>query len=140
MVGGGNSQGRAGHFPALVKTDTGYVVEASVPLKTDVWDIVPEHLGVLGFQSHLNGSSGPRRDTKLIWSAADIQDQSWSNPSLYGKLIFWDHYEVGIAPAQQKRVACPSPGVAGAGEILSPGPGRERESACLHVVWRLPRR
>ena len=74
----------------VVQTDTGYVIEASVPLKTDVWDITPEHLGVLGFQTHLNGSSADDRDTKLIWSAADSQDQSWTNPSLFGQLIFWD--------------------------------------------------
>lgn len=73
-----------------VKTETGYRIEASVPLVTDVWTIAPEHLGALGFQAHLNGSSGEDRDTKLIWSVYDTQDQSWNNPGLFGQLIFWD--------------------------------------------------
>ncbi|MBN2303717.1 MAG: endo-1,4-beta-xylanase [Anaerolineae bacterium] len=89
LVGGGNS-GDAQVSIATVETDTGYVIEASVPLVNDVWEIVPEHLGVLGFQTHLNGSSSNSRDTKLIWSAADTQDQSWNNPSLFGQLVFWD--------------------------------------------------
>jgi endo-1,4-beta-xylanase len=73
-----------------VKTEDGYRVEAAVPLTTKVWSIQPKHLGVLGFQVHLNGASGDDRDTKLIWSVYDTQDQSWTNPSLFGQLIFWD--------------------------------------------------
>ncbi|MBI5958258.1 MAG: endo-1,4-beta-xylanase [Chloroflexi bacterium] len=89
LVGGSNNGDSQISF-VVVETEKGYVIEASVPLKTDVWDIVPEHLGVLGFQTHLNGSAATDRDTKLIWSAADTQDQSWNNPSLFGQLIFWD--------------------------------------------------
>jgi GH35 family endo-1,4-beta-xylanase len=89
LYGGGNS-GDVQVSIVAVETETGYVIEASVPLVTDVWHIVPEHMGVLGFQTHLNGSSSDDRDTKLIWSAADTQDQSWTNPSLFGRLIFWD--------------------------------------------------
>lgn len=89
LYGGGNSDDVKVKL-AAVETENGYIIEASVPLITDVWNIVPEHLGVLGFQTHLNGSSANDRDTKLIWSAADTQDQSWSNPSLFGQLIFWD--------------------------------------------------
>ena len=89
LVGGGNN--RDSQVSAVVlETGTGYVIEASVPLKNDVWDIQPEHLGVLGFQTHLNGSSSTDRDVKLIWSAADTADQSYNNPSLFGQLIFWD--------------------------------------------------
>ena len=74
----------------VVKTDDGYVVEASVPLVADVWSITPIQLGKLGFQVHLNGASGDNdRDTKLIWSVYDTQDQSYTNPSLFGQLIFW---------------------------------------------------
>lgn len=87
---GGGSSGDVPVSVAAIQTDTGYIIEASVPLVTDVWTIVPEHLGVLGFQSHLNGSSADDRDTKLIWSANDSQDQSWTNPSMFGQLIFWD--------------------------------------------------
>jgi GH35 family endo-1,4-beta-xylanase len=89
LIGGGNS----GDVPVSVvvmETEIGYVIEASVPLVTGVWTITPEHMGVLGFQTHLNGSSSTDRDTKLIWSAKDTQDQSYNNPSLFGRLIFWD--------------------------------------------------
>jgi hypothetical protein len=75
---------------AAVETETGYRIEAAVPLVTDVWEITPEHLGALGFQTHLNSSSATDRDTKLIWSLADTQDQSYLDPSLFGRLIFWD--------------------------------------------------
>lgn len=89
LYGGGSSNTIAVSI-AAVETETGYIIEASVPLVSDIWNITPEHMGVLGFQTHLNGSSGSGRDTKFIWSAADTQDQSWTNPSLFGQLIFWD--------------------------------------------------
>ena len=90
LYGGGNSQSAQVQF-VVAETDDGYLVEAAVPLDNgDVWTIMPEHEAVLGFQTHLNGASATDRDTKLIWSAADMQDQSWTNPSLFGQLIFWD--------------------------------------------------
>jgi endo-1,4-beta-xylanase len=85
--------GRSGDVPVnavVVETETGYTVEASVPLQTDVWSITPAHGTVIGFQVHLNGSSGDDRDTKLIWSAYDTEDQSWMNPAVFGQLMFWD--------------------------------------------------
>jgi len=89
LVGGTNS----GDVPVqavVVKTDDGYTVEASVPLVTKVWTVVPLTLGKVGFQVHLNGASTDSdRDTKLIWSAYDTQDQSYMNPSVFGQLIFW---------------------------------------------------
>jgi hypothetical protein len=72
-----------------VKTDDGYRVEAAVPLVTSVWKRVPLTLAKMGFQVQLDGSSGKDRDTKLIWSVYDTQDQSYMNPSLFGQLIFW---------------------------------------------------
>ncbi|HEX2909120.1 MAG TPA: endo-1,4-beta-xylanase [Phototrophicaceae bacterium] len=89
LFGGGNSADAQVSVVA-VETETGYRVEASVPLLTKVWLLKPKHLKPLGFQVALNGSSGTDRDTKLIWSVYDTQDQSWSNPSLFGQLIFWD--------------------------------------------------
>ncbi|MBI5928767.1 MAG: endo-1,4-beta-xylanase [Chloroflexi bacterium] len=89
LYGGGSSDTITVSI-AAVETETGYIIEASVPLVSDIWNITPEHMGVLGFQTHLNGSSGSGRDAKFIWSAADTQDQSWTNPSLFGQLIFWD--------------------------------------------------
>jgi hypothetical protein len=88
FIGGVNS----GNVPvqvAAVKTDEGYRIEAAVPLVTKVWKVAPITLGKVGFQVHLNGSSGDDRDTKLIWSSYDTQDQSYLNPSLFGQLIFW---------------------------------------------------
>ena len=89
IIGGGNSADSQVSVYAI-QTEDGYLVEAAVPLVTPVWSITPVHLGTLGFQAHLNGSSATDRDTKLIWSLADTQDQSWTNPSLFGRLIFWD--------------------------------------------------
>jgi endo-1,4-beta-xylanase len=90
LIIGGYNSADAQVDAVVIETENGYLVEAAVPLVTDVWTIEPEHLGVLGFQAHLNGSSSTDRDTKLIWSVYDTQDQSWTNPSLFGQLIFWD--------------------------------------------------
>lgn len=89
IIGGYNSASAQVQVFA-VETEDGYRVEAAVPLVTEVWSIKPEHGGVLGFQAHLNGSSSTDRDTKLIWSVYDTQDQSWTNPNVFGQLIFWD--------------------------------------------------
>jgi beta-glucosidase len=76
----------------VVRTESGYVVEAAVPLETDVWRIQPEHGGVLGFQVHLNGASTSSRNLKVIWSKFDQSDSSHYDPSVFGELIF---YEIG---------------------------------------------
>lgn len=91
MVGGGNSMDSDVDLVA-VETENGYRVEAAVPLVNDAWTIEPDHLAEIGYQVHLNGASAPdaSQSTKLIWSAADTQDQSWQNPSVFGRLIFWD--------------------------------------------------
>lgn len=88
VVGGVNSED-ADVQAVVVKTDEGYRVEAAVPLVTDVWSFTPIRLAKLGFQISLNGSSDKDRDTKLIWSRYDMQDQSYRNPSVFGQLIFW---------------------------------------------------
>ncbi len=88
IIGGGNSADSKVQA-VVVKTDDGYRIEAAVPLVTDVWSIKPKQSVEIGFQVHLNGSSGAGRDTKLIWSLADTDDQSYTNPSLFGRLFFW---------------------------------------------------
>ena len=88
IIAGGNSSDSQVEAVA-VETDDGYIIEAAVPLVTDVWSIKPRHMSELGFQAHLNGSSGNDRDTKLIWSLYDTQDQSWTNPAVFGRLVFW---------------------------------------------------
>jgi endo-1,4-beta-xylanase len=88
VLGGSNSQD-SGITVFAMATDTGYLIEASIPMQTDVWSIRPQHGTTLGFQAHLNGSSGEGRDTKLIWSSNDPDDQSWTNPSRFGQLVLW---------------------------------------------------
>ncbi|GAB4515229.1 MAG: hypothetical protein OHK0046_18400 [Anaerolineae bacterium] len=78
-----------------VQTDTGWAVEVAVPLESAVWSITPEHEGEMGLQVHLNAAAELNRDSKLIWSIFDPGDQSYQNPSLFGRLIF---YEVASAP------------------------------------------
>jgi GH35 family endo-1,4-beta-xylanase len=89
IIGGINSADAHVKAVVVVKTSDGYRIEAAVPLVNDVWSIQPKNLGVLGFQVHLNGSSGDDRNLKMIWSQTDDQDQSYLNPSLFGQLIFW---------------------------------------------------
>ena len=69
-------------------TADGWGFEAALPLP-----FAPAHGREIGFQAQANGSAkGGDRDVKLIWSAADTSDNSWQNPSLFGRAIF---YEVG---------------------------------------------
>jgi beta-glucosidase len=79
----------------VVQTDTGWAVELAVPLKNDVWNLTPIHGSEIGFQVHLNAASELNRDTKLIWSLADVSDHSYQDPSLFGRLIF---FEIGGEP------------------------------------------
>ncbi len=74
----------------VVQTDTGYAMEVWMPLQNDVWTITPAHGSVIGFQVHLNGASAGDRDTKLIWSKYDTNDQSYVDPSLFGRLVFFE--------------------------------------------------
>jgi Carbohydrate family 9 binding domain-like len=71
----------------VVKTPSGYALEASVPLPAGLL----EHGRVIGFQAHLNGSSdaAKKQEVKLIWSKLDLNDDSAKNPSLFGKLVFF---------------------------------------------------
>lgn len=95
IVGGVNGD-MADAKVKVVLTKTGYNVEMAVSLHNDIWDIVPKHDGEIGFQVHLNATSAGDRDTKLIWSKFDTTDESYTNPRLFGKLIF---FEVGHAVA-----------------------------------------
>jgi len=89
-VVGGVRGGTAGAQVKVVKTDTGWAVEVAVPLKHDVWNIRLDHGNAIGFQVHLNGASTANRDLKVIWSAFDRADKSYQNPSVFGKLIFFE--------------------------------------------------
>ncbi len=83
---------------AVVQTETGYALEAAVPLRTGNWNITPTNGGVIGFNVQLNGASQLDRDVKLSWAASDkTADLSYTNPSVFGQLSF---VQVGEAPAQ----------------------------------------
>jgi hypothetical protein len=85
---GGTRYETTGARVVMVKTDRGYALELALPLQNSVWNIPLEEGGVIGFQVHLNGASVMDRDTKLIWSALDVADQSYLDPSVFGRLIF----------------------------------------------------
>lgn len=95
-VYGGVNNEVTGVTSKVVKTETGYLVEAAFPLNNSVWSIQPEHGGVLGFQIHLNGAVESNRNTKVIWSSFDRSDSSYYDPSVFGELIF---YEIGQTEA-----------------------------------------
>jgi hypothetical protein len=74
----------------VVKTDRGYAIEAAVPLVSSVWQITPQNGGALGFNIQLNGATELDRDIKLSWSVRDrASDQSYQNPSVFGRLEFY---------------------------------------------------
>ncbi|MCQ3931413.1 MAG: hypothetical protein DPW16_13230 [Chloroflexi bacterium] len=73
----------------VFKTADGWGFEAQVALNGL---ITPSHGLEIGFQAHANGASSADRDVKLIWSNADKGDNSWQNPSVFGRGIF---FEVG---------------------------------------------
>lgn len=56
----------------------------------------------VGFQAQANGASEKDRNVKLIWSNLDTADNSWQNPSLFGRGIF---YEVGRSDRPQPTAA-----------------------------------
>jgi endoglucanase len=74
----------------VFSTDDGWGFEAAVSLADA--GIVPEHGLPIGFQAQANGATTKDRDSKLIWSLADTDDNSWQNPSLFGVGLF---FEVG---------------------------------------------
>ncbi len=91
-VYGGVNHESTGVQAKVVKTETGYLVEAALPLQNSVWNIQPQHGTVLGFQIHLNGAAESNRNKKVIWSRFDVSDSSYYDPSVFGELIF---YEIG---------------------------------------------
>lgn len=93
----------------VFKTDNGWGFEASVPLKGL---IEVTHGKEIGFQVQMNGASLKDRDVKLIWSKLDTADQSWTNPRLFGRAIFFElgHTDVPQAiPLQALPTPTPTP-------------------------------
>jgi endoglucanase len=75
----------------VFKTEDGWGFEGAVQLPPKM---APAHGREIGFQAQLNGASEKDRDVKLIWSLADASDDSWENPSLFGRALF---FKVGSA-------------------------------------------
>jgi beta-glucanase (GH16 family) len=94
-------------------TPDGWSFEAAVPIAKFC---TPTHGKSIGFQVHANGASAKDRDSKLIWSKRDVSDQSYKNPSLFGRGIF---FKVGSADIPQPDVASGQNG---------PGPEKEESS------------
>ncbi len=77
-----------------------FVVEGLVFATADGWGlegvidfsewIEPTHGLSLGFQIHANGASTLDRDLKLIWSAADVDDVSFDQPSVFGTAVLFE--------------------------------------------------
>jgi endoglucanase len=80
---------QAGVRAFVFATADGWGFEAAVPIPEGA---LLRHGLEIGVQAHANGSSGGDRDVKLIWSAADTNDTSWQDPSVFGRGVF---YELG---------------------------------------------
>ena len=88
---GGTGEGAGtGTFAAVVKAADGWIVEAGVPLNSPKkWNMVPKDGMIIGFNAHFNDDDdGKGRDHKLIWSAKDLDDQSWQNTKRFADLKF----------------------------------------------------
>jgi len=101
-LGGSGDGAGVGTRAAVVETATGYIVEAAVPLDSpDKWDFALEDGMVIGFNIHMNDDDdGGERDNKLIWSANDVDDQSWQNPSRFADLEFVSAF-LAVDPAEK---------------------------------------
>lgn len=89
-----------------VETESGYAIEASVPLNNAQWNITPAQDVTIGFQVQLNGASqAGGRTVKLSWSNKDkTSDLSYTNPSVFGRLTF-SEIEGAPPPAQEPTTA-----------------------------------
>jgi endoglucanase len=70
----------------VFETQDGWGIEVAVPLEGL---LEPEHGLEIGFQAQINGASEMDRNVKLIWSNADTSDSSWSDPSVFGRALFF---------------------------------------------------
>ena len=83
----GTNGASAGATATVFATEDGWGFEAAVPLSP--W-LTPVHGLEIGFQTQANGASVEDRDVKLIWSAADTADTSWSDPRVFGRALFFE--------------------------------------------------
>jgi hypothetical protein len=85
-ISGNNSAG-FGVTGYVFATSNGWGAEIALDLSGLT---VPSHLQTFGLQVQVNGSSGGDRDSKLSWSSADVEDTSFTDPSVFGTAIFYD--------------------------------------------------
>ncbi|MBX3062814.1 MAG: cellulase family glycosylhydrolase [Anaerolineae bacterium] len=71
----------------VFKTSDGWGFEIGIDLADQ--QIVPAHGLEIGLQMQGNGANELDRNVKLIWSDKDTGDNSWQNPSLFGRGIFF---------------------------------------------------
>jgi endoglucanase len=90
----------------VFQTPDGWGFEAAVALSG--YGITPAHGLEIGLQAQANGATVQDRNSKLIWSLADTNDNSWQDPSLFGAGLF---FEIGRedVPQPTPRVASPEP-------------------------------
>ncbi|PID46540.1 MAG: hypothetical protein CSB47_03460 [Proteobacteria bacterium] len=68
----------------MLKTKTGYHLEASIPWR--LLKVTPKAGMRMGFDVQVNDDdNGHYRDAKISWNAA--VDQAWKNPSVFGQII-----------------------------------------------------
>lgn len=96
----GTNATQSGVQAVVFETDDGWGFEAAVPLPFE-----PEHGTEIGFQAQANGAAEQDRNVKLIWSNLDASDQSWQNPSLFGRAVFFEIGRTDIPEAMERSVA-----------------------------------
>jgi endoglucanase len=91
----------------VFETEEGWGFEASVPLSQM---IEPSHGAEIGFQAQINAASVKDRDSKVIWSNADTNDESWQKPYLFGTAMFVEAGNFDVPEVSQRvAVAAPQP-------------------------------
>ncbi len=89
----GNNASDMSVIGLVFATADGWGVEAALDLDGLT---APVDGGEFGLQLQANGSSGGDRDTKLSWSLADVNDQSFSDPSVFGTGVFVDENTASV--------------------------------------------
>ena len=78
------------------KTADGWAFEAAIPLGK----FVPEHGKTIGFNVQANGATSGDRNSQIVWSKLDVKNQSYANPSLFGKAVFFKVGSTDVPPAK----------------------------------------
>jgi len=87
----------------VFKTEDGWGFEGAVRVSPKA---APAHGKEIGFQAQMNGASLKDRDVQLTWSLADSSNNSYQNPSLFGRALF---FKIGSADVPMPTEAPPTP-------------------------------